>query len=115
MFSISLTMETAQKVIRDGKVAIVHSADYGSSLFSAFSKREELLFSPALVELVESGGEITPEFIMREFGIDVSGKEWGGFAVNLQVTYLPVGTKFYISEEDGKETIITAADLTLEA
>jgi hypothetical protein len=108
-------METVQKVIRDGKVAVVHSADYGQSLFSTFAKREELLFSPALVELVESGGEITPEFIMREFGIDVSGKEWGGFAVKLQVTYLPIGTKFYIAEEDGKETIITEDKLTLEA
>jgi hypothetical protein len=108
-------METVQKVIKDGKVAVVHSADFGNSLFSYFSKREELLFNPALVELVESGKEITPEFIMREFGIDVSGKAWGGFKFNLQVTYLPIGTKFYISEEDGKETIITAAQLIFEA
>ena len=108
-------METVQKVIRDGKVAVVHSADYAQSLFSRFSKREELLFSPALVGLVEAGKEITPGFINSEFGIDVSGKEWGGFAVNLQVTYLPVGTRFYISEEDGKETIITEDKLTLEA
>lgn len=108
-------METAQKVIKDGKVAIVHSADYSSSLYSAFDKQEELLFSPALVELVESGKELTPEFIQREFGIDTSGKAWGGYQFSLQVTYLPVGTKFYISEQDGKETIITSENLTLEA
>jgi len=93
MYSLSLIMETVQKVIRHGKVAVVHSGDYGQNLFSAFAKREELLFSPALDYLVESGGEITPGFIQREFGIDVSGKQWGDFAVNLQVTYLPTGTE----------------------
>ena len=108
-------METAQKVIKDGKVAVVHSADYSNSLYSAFGKRDELLFSPALVELVESGKEITPEFLQREFGIDTSSKSWGGFQFSLQVTFLPLGTKFYIYEEDGKETIITEKELTLEA
>src|ERR1700760_781995 len=102
MFSLSLNMETMQKVIKDGKVAIVHSADFGQSLFSAFAKREELLFSPALASLVESGSEVTPEFMMDEFGIDVSKKAWGKFAVKLQVTYLPLGTKFCIYENDGK-------------
>jgi len=60
MYSLSLIMETVQKVIKDGKVPVVHSGDYGQNLFSAFAKREELLFSPPLVYLVESGAEITP-------------------------------------------------------
>lgn len=110
-------METVQKVIKDGKVAVVHSADYGNSLYSTFPDRQELLFSPALVELIESLGPeaVTPEFIKKEFGIDVSGKAWGGFEFSLEVTYLPVGTKFHIVNDDGKESIITEKDLTLEA
>ena len=110
-------METLQKVIKDGKVAIVHSADYGTALYSNFPERQELLFSPALVELIESksAGAVTPEFIKSEFGIDVTGKAWGGTTYQLRVTYLPMGTKFRIVNEDGKESIITEQDLTLEA
>ena len=110
-------METIQKVIKDGKVAVVHSADYGNGLYSNFPDHHELLFSPALVEMIESGGSdaVTPEFIKNEFGLDVTGKSWGGYVFKLQVTYLPIGTKFHIVNEDGKETIITEKDLTLEA
>jgi len=110
-------METMQKVIKDGKVAIVHSADYGTALYSNFPDRQELLFSRALVALIESKGvdALTPAFVQSEFGIDVSSKAWGGSAYKLQVTYLPVGTKFHIVNEDGKETIITESDLKLEA
>jgi len=110
-------METAQKVIKDGKVAVVHSADYGNSLYSRFPDRQELLFSPELVQLIEAGGSdaVTPDFIKSTFGIDVSGNAWGGFHVKLQVSYLPAGTKFQVVDEDGKEKIITEKDLTLEA
>ena len=42
--------------------------------------------------------------------IEELGKAANGFAANLKICELPVGTKYHIDEYDGKETVMTPDD-----
>jgi hypothetical protein len=56
--------------------------------------------------MVEEGrqDEITPEWMEKELGLDVS---YTGGTDGLYIEWVPLGTKFYIDEYDGNETLIT--------
>jgi len=41
------------KLVRDGKVAVLYSPDYGSGWYTWNPNNPELLFDPAIVQLVE--------------------------------------------------------------
>ena len=43
-----------EKVIRDGKVAVLYSPGYGAGWYS-WHDIEDLLYDPAVVEMVEKG------------------------------------------------------------
>lgn len=99
-----------QKVIRDGKVAVLYSPGYGAGWYT-WSGHQELLFHPKLVEMVEANrqNEITEEWILENIGLaDV----YTGGASDLQICWLPVGTAFRVDEYDGSESIQTHDDLT---
>lgn len=102
-----------EKVVRDGKVAVLVSGGFGAGWYSWNSDYPQLLFHPKLVELVEAGkqDEITADFIKDIFDIDI----YCGGAKDLSIHWLPVGTAFEINEHDGSESLNTMADLTLIA
>lgn len=104
-----------EKVIRDGKVAILISPGYGSGWYSCNPRYKELLFHPKLVAMVESGNqdEITEEWVRKELGI----QDWiyCGGAKSLDIEWLPEGTAFTVEDYDGSESIRTINDLTLMA
>lgn len=60
-----------QKVIRNGKVAVLYSPDYGAGWYTWHNK-EELVFHPVLVELVEADKqeEITEELCQKLLDTD---------------------------------------------
>ena len=103
-----------EKVIRNGKVAVLVSGGFGAGWYSWNSSHEKLIFHPTLVALVEAGrqSEITEEWVELELGL--KGIYCGG-ARNLDIEWLDEGTQFEIEEYDGSESIRTMSDLTLVA
>jgi hypothetical protein len=102
-----------EKVIRDGKVAVLISHGFGAGWYS-WNSNQELLFSPKIVEMVEQNrsNEIDKDWIMENLGIE---DVYCGGASSLKIHWLPVGTAFKVSEYDGAESLWTLADLVLVA
>lgn len=104
-----------EKVIRDGKVAVLYSPRYGAG-WSTWCYNdnliETLLFHPLIVEKVESGleQEITTEWLVQQFGEDFEDVYCGGVG-DLEIEWLPKGTAFRIDEYDGFEYVITNEQL----
>lgn len=97
------------KVIKDGKVAVVHTNFHGAGWYS-WDPIDEFLFDPTLIKMVEDKAE--PEDIENY----VSSQPWvgGGFhrADSLTVSYIPQGQEFIVLEYDGLESIILKNDCT---
>ena len=102
-----------EKVIRDGKVAVLVSHGFGAGWYSWNSEHQELLFHPKLVEMVEQkrNEEIDDEWVKENLGIDIYASGSDG----LTIYWLPIGTAFEIDEYDGSESLRTLADLVLVA
>ena len=103
-----------EKVIRNGKVAVLYSPGFGAGWYS-WNEKKELLFHPKLVEMVENNKqkEITEEFCKDLLKTDDYICVLG--ARNLQIEWLNEGTAFIINEYDGSESIETLENLTLIA
>ena len=102
-----------EKVIRNGKVAVLYSPGFGAGWHS-WNERKELLFHPKLVEMVENNkqSKITEQWIKENLGID---NAYCGGAGDLQIKWLDEGTAFIINEYDGSESIKILENLTLIA
>lgn len=92
-----------EKLIRDGTVAVITGSGYGEQwgTYATAIAMEEAIFCPRLVLAVlgESGedvGVVSRELFpdLREFSVP-----------RLEVVWVPVGVRFFITEEDGKETL----------
>ena len=97
-----------EKVIRDDKVAVLYSPGYGAGWFT-WHNREELLYHPKLIEMVEHGQQmlITTELCMELLGeTDEDCITYCGGAEDLEIVWIPVGAKFQIDEYDGSESIV---------
>jgi hypothetical protein len=105
-------METIEKVIRDGKVAVIVSHGYGAGWYT-WGGDERLLYHPKIVEMVEQGRrlEIDSDWVKENIGIDV----YACGADGLTIVWLPVGTAFRVDEYDGAESLLTIEDLNLTA
>jgi hypothetical protein len=95
------------KLIRDGQVAVLISPGYGAGWSSWNTEKEELLFDPGIVELVEHAKwEELEMFVTLKYpGIYAGGMR------DLEVKWLPVGTEFDIKEYDGAETLEIKDDI----
>ena len=106
-----------EKVIRDGKVAVIISAGWGAG-WSTWHGHKELIFHPKLVELVESGQHNQDNISTLLIEL-LSEKEaehvYLGGVEDLTIQWIPEGTKFKIEEYDGSEYIITDKMLNLTA
>ena len=102
-----------EKVIRDGKVAVLISHGYGAGWYS-WNTNEQLLFSPKIVEMVEQGkaNQINEDWVKENLGIE---DVYCGGASDLQIHWLPVGTAFKVEEYDGAEILITMNELYIIA
>jgi hypothetical protein len=102
-----------EKVIRDGKVAVLYSPGYGAGWYS-WHRIPELIFHPKLVEMVEAGQQanITEDWILKNTEIDGESVYCGG-AEDLDIQWVPVGTRFLIREYDGSESIVLEEELDL--
>jgi hypothetical protein len=89
------------KVIVNGKVAVLYSPDFGSGWYTWNQEFPELIFSPAIVNLV-----IEEKFDELETYMELKYPEvYKGGVRDLEIEWIPVGTEFRISEYDGAESI----------
>jgi hypothetical protein len=113
------------KVVRDGKVAVLYSPGFGAGWYTWNSIHGEdenqciqLIFDPIVVELVEKRNgdnySVITEAIENR-GEEILPEGYFGGASDLTIAWLPVGTKFLINEYDGSESIQTVEDMWLTA
>ena len=88
------------KVIKDGKVAVLISYGYGGGFYT-WGAPPEAIFDPKLVELVESEDfDGANEYVGNTYqGVYTGGVE------DLVVVWIDEGEEFIINEYDGSESI----------
>ena len=98
-----------EKVIRDGMVAVLRSPGYGAG-WSTWQHEDEIrefvMFDRRLVEAAERGAlhDEVEEMLEELFfgsGMYISTSGWS----DIEINWLPVGTRFEITEYDGAEGI----------
>ncbi len=97
------------KLVKDGKVAVLYSPGFGAGWYS-WHQREELVFDPALVELVlrQANKEEIEKYCKATYGENV----YLGGAYQLEVEWIPEGSAFEIREYDGAEWVETKDSIT---
>ena len=111
-------MAEVNRVIRDGKVAVLYSPGFGTGWSTCWRNEgknivEFMMFDADLVAAVEAGdrdlvdhltritiGRLNPEYFGRESDIYLTRNK-------LAIAWVPVGTLFRITEYDGNEAVIT--------
>jgi hypothetical protein len=94
------------KVIRNGKVAVLYSPGFGAGWYT-WHHNLELVFHPAIVAMVEQGreDEINEEWMVENLGMNEDDVPYLGGAEDLTIAWLDEGTSFKINEYDGSESI----------
>ena len=93
-----------EKVIRDGKVAILYSPGYGAGWYS-WNYDPQMLYDPDTVKWVENGKEGPCPYGERHPDVYCGG------ASDLEIKWLFEGTAFEIYEYDGAESIRVISDI----
>lgn len=103
-----------EKVVRDGKVAVLYSPGFGSGWFTWNEKHPGLLYDPAVVAWVEAGKPGGDERTELELYLEdkYPGMYIGSNMAELQIVWLPVNTFFRVTEYDGNEGIEVLKDVT---
>jgi hypothetical protein len=97
-----------EKYIRNGKVAVAYSPEFGAG-WSTWNedKSETLIFHPDIINMILSDkqSEIDKDWLVEHFGEEFKNVYCGG-ASDLSIEWVPVGTQFRIDEYDGSESVI---------
>jgi malic enzyme len=89
-----------EKVIKDGKVAVLVSKPYGAG-FHTWGAPVEAIFDPILVDLIENQKiQDAIDYVKKTYP-DV----YVGGVKDLDIEWIPAGTKFIINEYDGSESL----------
>jgi hypothetical protein len=89
-----------EKLVRDGKVAVLISGGWGAG-FHTWGAPREAIFDPALVDLIEN--EKISEAITY---VEATYPDaYTGGIEDLYIEWVPEGAKFIINEYDGSESI----------
>lgn len=92
------------KVVRDGKVAVLISPGYGAGWYSWYGI-EEMLFDPKIVAMLENPDDDEDVDTIIEYCREKYGESGYDGAHNLTICWVPQGWRFVIDEYDGAETI----------
>lgn len=97
-----------------GEVGVLISTDYGSGFSKDLeSKYKDIVFNPTLIQMVLDRKKPTEDDVRKILNVDDSFAVWG--LDNLEVEFIPRGTKFMVEDYDGYEYIITERHLNLTA
>ena len=99
------------KVIRDGKVAVLISPGYGAGWYTWNSEHPELVFDPTIVAMLEEDRHFREieAYVVTKYGDDI----YCGGLSDLVIRWVPVGALFRIHEYDGSESIEVKEDMDL--
>jgi hypothetical protein len=89
-----------EKVIRDGKVAVLVSYGFGGG-FHTWGAPVEAIFDPILVDLIENNK--IPDAI--DYVEKTYPDAFSGGVGQLDIVWIPEGAKFIINEYDGSESL----------
>jgi hypothetical protein len=82
-------------------VAVLYSPDYGSGWYTWNPNHPELLFDPAIVQLVEEDKfDELKTYVTLKYPNIYEGGMW-----ELKIAWIPEGAMFRINEYDGDESI----------
>lgn len=98
-------MRKPEKVIRNGKVAVLYSPRYGAGWSTWMASKEQqnlALFDRRFVEAAEAG-VIDIEPLAKEI-LEDEYVYCGGWA-NIKLEWLEEGTQFWVDEYDGSESL----------
>ena len=89
------------KLIDNGKVAVLYSPGFGAGWSTWNKEVPELVFDPVIVKFVETDqwAEMETYVALKYPGLYTGGMK------DLAIAWLPVGTEFQINEYDGAESI----------
>jgi len=93
------------KLVRNGKVAVLISPEHGAGWYS-WHQIEELLYDPSIVKWLESG---EPDKIEHYLALKYPNEYFGGLE-DLVIKWIDQGTEFQIREYDGAESIELKAE-----
>ena len=95
----------SNKVIRDGKVAVLYSPGFGAGWSTWNTLLPELLFDPIIVDFVLNKPENWLQGIEAYCELVYPGAYTGGSS-NLEVMWIPAGSQFLVEEYDGSESVV---------
>ena len=95
------------KLIRDGKVAVLYSPGYGAGWWSWNTEHTDMMFDPGMAGLVEKGDLEQ----MRVYAELKWPDAYLGGLENLDIEWLPEGTRFIIDETDGFESVMVRDEI----
>lgn len=95
-----------EKVVRDGKVAVVYSPGFGAGWYTWNQEHPELLFDPTIVKYVEDQDLDSLRSYMGLKFPEVYVSDYN----DLTVKWIPQGIEFRIDEYDGNESVVTKQD-----
>jgi hypothetical protein len=95
-----------QKVVRDGKVAVLVSSGYGAGWstweLEDADLRNKLMYDPAMVQMLE---ENLPVEDLADYATVAYRDHYLGGLDNLYIVWVPQGDRFRIRENDGAEWV----------
>lgn len=102
-----------EKVIRDGKVAVIVSPGFCAG-FVTWSDKQISPFEPKVVEMIEKGkqDEITEDWCKENLGLE---NIYCGGARDLKIEWLPECVSFSINEYDGSESLYRSDEMEYTA
>jgi hypothetical protein len=93
-----------KKIVRDGKVAVLYSPDYGAG-WSTWNTElaTEFMFESTVVQFIEMEAD---DYTIQAYMKDTYGENACIMGLStLAICWIPVGTKFRIDEYDGFESV----------
>ena len=94
------------KVIRNGEVAVLFSLGYGIGWYAHNRQHPGILYDWRVVAWVEDGKPDARRSLLKADLEDTYPGIYLGGIDDLEIRWVPVGTRFYIHEYDGSERVV---------
>jgi hypothetical protein len=103
-----------EKLIRDGKVAVIYSPGYGAgwSTWASGGDPEPMMFDPVLAQMILDNAD---ENALEKVAAERYPFAYLGGLGKCRVQWLFLGESFTIAEYDGSESIRTVGNLSFRA